>query len=313
LRDLSVGETSNGHQRPAYRGRFAPSPTGPLHLGSLVTAVASRLVALSQRGEWLVRIDDIDPLRQPRGISDHILRTLVAHGLEWSGEILYQSTRHAAYEEALEALQQKGVIYGCRCSRRQIAARRPPDLPAGYYPGTCRHAALPATAPHAVRLLTAGAEITFEDRHYGKQHYPFDSRSGDFVVKRADGCYGYPLAAAIDDHYQGITEVVRGSDLLQETAAQIYLLRLLGFAPPTYYHLPLVINEQGQKLSKQNLAQPLDDHHPAVALWQSLNFLGQKPLPELIRAPIREIWHWAHHHWQPHLVPHHANTISLHP
>lgn len=287
---------------PPYRGRFAPSPTGPLHFGSLLAAVGSLLQARSQGGEWLVRIEDLDPPRERPGSADDILRTLEAYGLHWDGPVMYQSARAEAYRTALDTLRAGAMAYPCACSRKEITEGAD-GANAPVYPGTCRRGIAPGRAPRAWRVLTTDAEIGFEDRLQGPRRQRLEAEVGDFVVRRADGLFAYQLAVVVDDAEQAITEVVRGSDLLDSTPRQIHLQRLLGLAAPQYVHLPVAVNAQGLKLSKQTRAEPLDGKDPVPSLWRALAFLGQDPPPELCTANLDELWDWALTHWDLARVP----------
>lgn len=291
-----------------YRGRFAPSPSGPLHFGSLVAAVASFLEAKTRNGEWLVRMEDLDTPRTVSGAADDILRTLEAFGMAWDGAVLYQSTRNDAYRAALDRLQQQGMLYGCTCTRREIADSalgNGAGIDGPVYPGTCRNG-LPAgraeRAPRATRVRSAGARITFEDAIQGRIVQDVEHQVGDFVIHRADGLFAYQLAVVVDDAAQGITDIVRGADLLDSTPRQIWLQRLLGFATPRYAHVPVAVNAAGEKLSKQTHARALDPAHPAPALARALRFLGQTVAPELAQGPLDALWRWALQHWQRRLV-----------
>lgn len=287
-----------------YRGRFAPSPTGPLHFGSLIAAVGSYLDARHQHGEWLVRIEDLDPPREVPGASRMILTTLEKYGFEWDGEVLFQSHRHDIYLEVLDMLQREGLTYRCGCSRKQIAERsRESGLPPGVYPGTCRTRQVPHRQQHAIRLLTEGQQVKFEDAQQGARVQDIEREVGDFVLRRADGLFAYQLAVVVDDALQDITHIVRGSDLLDSTPRQIALQRLLGYTTPEYRHLPVAVNADGQKLSKQTFAPALDNDDPLPALWQALQFLGQQPPDELREATIGDFWYWAIAHWQAGAVP----------
>jgi len=274
----------------SYIGRFAPSPTGPLHLGSLVAAVGSWLRARQMGGQWLVRMEDLDPPREMPGAADDILRTLEAHALEWDSDVLYQHDRDEAYRQALDRLIASGHAYCCHCSRKAIAAagkRGPYGL---IYPGTCRHGASDATdKPPAWRVITHDKPIGFDDLRRGHYSQRLESEVGDFVVKRADGYWAYQLAVVVDDAFQGITEVVRGEDLLDNTPRQIHLQRLLGLPTPGYLHLPLVTNEHGQKLSKQTFAKPLDPQRAAANLLDALRHLGIVLPRTLVAATPAEV------------------------
>ncbi|TAK80071.1 MAG: tRNA glutamyl-Q(34) synthetase GluQRS [Betaproteobacteria bacterium] len=267
-----------------YVGRFAPSPTGPLHFGSLVAALASWLDARAARGRWLVRMEDLDAPRQQQGAADLILGTLERLGLNWDGPVVYQSLRLRDYESALEKLRLH--TYWCGCTRREIS-----DCSLGIaadgaqiYPGTCR-AGLPAgKAARALRVRTDRQPVSFADRAQGPQAQILQKEVGDFVVYRADGQFAYQLAVVVDDAHQGITDVVRGADLLDSTARQIYLQHLLGYSTPRYLHVPAAVNAAGEKLSKQTGARPIDTAKPEQAIRNTLRFLGQAPAVDLEEA-----------------------------
>jgi len=280
-----------------YRGRFAPSPTGPLHFGSLVAAVGSYLEAKSRGGQWLVRMEDLDPPREQPGAADAILRTLEACGMGWDGSITYQCKRGEAYRAALARLEAQGLVYPCACTRREIADSALGSDGALIYPGTCRMGLAPGKAPRATRIRVGDTVIKFEDAVQGKIRQDLAAAVGDFVLLRADGLYAYQLAVVVDDAEQGITDVVRGADLLDSTPRQIYLQRLLGLRTPRYLHLPAAVNAAGEKLSKQTLAPPVDARDPVPALAQVMDFLGQAPPAHLRRAPLAEFWRWALAHW----------------
>jgi len=291
---------------PRYRGRFAPSPTGPLHFGSLVAALASYCDARAAGGQWLVRIEDVDVPRTHRDAEAAILATLERYGLAWDGEVVRQSRRTAAYASALARLSADGHIYECACVRREMEAA--PLAPSGerIYPGTCRDG-IPADrtgrAQRASRVRVGDARIAFSDRLQGPQTQELARDVGDFVVRRADGLYAYQLAVVVDDALQGITHVVRGADLLASTPRQILLQRLLGYPALSYLHAPVVINASGQKLSKQTRAARLpDDALPVLlAAWR---FLDQ-PLPDGSQMPasVGEFWSWAIPAWRPARLP----------
>ena len=261
----------------AYVGRFAPSPTGPLHFGSLVAAVASWLDARAAGGRWLVRIEDVDTTRTVPGAADAILRTLEAMGLAWDGEVVRQSERVELYEAALERLRAGGYVYRCRCSRREIADSGLVGLEGAIYPGTCRRLALPPGGGLAERMIAPAEPVTFVDRAIGTVSQNVARDIGDFVVKRRDGLHAYQLAVVVDDALQGVTDVVRGADLLWSTPRQIALQRALGHATPRYLHFPVVTNEAGEKLSKQTGAEPIDAGNAPELLRHALRFLGQPP------------------------------------
>ena len=260
----------------AYVGRFAPSPTGPLHFGSLVAALASWLDARAAGGRWLVRIEDVDTTRSVPGAADGILRTLEALGLTWDGEVVWQSRRTAHYEAALERLHAGGYVYRCRCSRREIADSGITGLEGAIYPGTCRGLGLTG-AGLAERMIAPSAPVGFVDRAIGAVTQNIAHDIGDFVVKRRDGLFAYQLAVVVDDALQGVTDVVRGADLLWSTPRQIALQRALGLATPSYLHFPVVTNAAGEKLSKQTGAQALDPAQAVELLRHALEFLGQPP------------------------------------
>jgi glutamyl-Q tRNA(Asp) synthetase len=286
-----------------YRGRFAPSPTGALHFGSFVAAVGSYLEAKTRGGAWLVRIEDLDPPREQPGAAALILRTLEACGMAWDGDIMYQSRRGAAYRAALARLEAQGLVYVCGCSRREIADSGLGTDGALIYPGTCRTGLAPGKMPRAARVRVGHETIAFEDAVQGKLVQTLDAEVGDFVLQRADGPCAYQLAVVVDDAEQGITDVVRGADLLDSTPRQIYLQRLLGLSSPRYLHLPAAVNAAGEKLSKQTLATPVDGHDPAPVLAQVMDFLGQAPPPQLGRATLAGFWDWAFSHWDAKRIP----------
>ena len=298
--------------RPNYRGRFAPSPTGPLHFGSLVAAVGSCLDARAHGGAWLVRMEDVDTERNVPGAADAILRTLEACGFEWDGAVLYQSRRGEAYAAALERLQAAGWAYGCACSRREIA-----DSAGGLavdgglvYPGTCRAGLPPGRAARAWRLRVPDAEVGFDDRLQGRLAQVLARDVGDFVLRRADGPFAYQLAVAVDDEFQGISDVVRGADLIASTPRQIWLQRCLGYATPRYAHLPVATNAAGEKLSKQTRAPALVPGREAADLVAALRFLGQPVPAELAEARAGEVWAWAFANWSFAAVPRVAGGVA---
>ncbi|NQD39000.1 tRNA glutamyl-Q(34) synthetase GluQRS [Permianibacter sp. IMCC34836] len=252
-------------------GRFAPSPSGPLHFGSLVAALGSYLSAKSQGGQWLVRMEDIDPPREQAGAADTILRQLTAFGLHWDGTVLYQSRRSDRYDEVLEQLRQRGLLYGCDCSRRELQDNQ------GRCSKHCRQRGLPLADGVAWRLQAGREPLPFEDAIWGACRFP-DTELDDVVLKRRDGLYAYQLAVVVDDVDQGITEVVRGADLLDATPRQLYLWQLLGGTPPRWAHLPLIVQADGRKLSKQNYAPAITGADALGLLKQALAVLGQ-PVP----------------------------------
>jgi glutamyl-Q tRNA(Asp) synthetase len=290
-----------------YRGRFAPSPTGPLHFGSLVSAVGSYLAARAARGAWLVRIEDVDVPRTVAGAADDILRTLEGLGLCWDETVLYQSRRSEAYRAAVQQLQSSGYAYPCTCSRREIADSALRGIEGQVYPGTCRNGPAAGDRPRAWRVRTDGiafpaageGTIEFIDALQGRVTQHLASEIGDFVILRADGLYAYQLAVVVDDAFQGITHVVRGADLLASTARQIHLQRLLGLPTPAYMHLPVAVNARGEKLSKQTLAAPVAVPGASAVLVRALHFLLQRPPPELAAGRPCEILEWGVAHWDP--------------
>lgn len=292
-----------------YTGRFAPSPTGLLHIGSLLTAVASYADARSNGGKWLVRMEDLDPPREMPGAASHILHTLEAFGFEWDGEVAYQSRRYALYEETLCRLQTAGLVYPCHCSRKdwQAGARRGAD---GFvYNGRCRHPgqrpALQGKQP-AWRIRVPDRVIGFSDGIVGGYAQNLAGDIGDFVLLRADGYWAYQLAVVADDAEQGVTHIVRGQDLLVSTPRQIYLQQCLGVPTPQYAHLPLLINTQGQKWSKQTLAPALDLNRREQLLRQVFRYLNLPEAPETDRPA--ELLDWAVAHWDMDKVPKHTIT-----
>lgn len=292
-----------------YTGRFAPSPTGLLHIGSLLTAVASYADARSNGGKWLVRMEDLDPPREMPGAASHILHTLEAFGFEWDGEVAYQSHRYALYEETLCRLQTAGLVYPCHCSRKdwQAGARRGAD---GFvYNGRCRHPgqrpALQGKQP-AWRIRVPNRIIGFSDGIVSSYAQNLAGDIGDFVLLRADGYWAYQLAVVADDAEQGVTHIVRGQDLLVSTPRQIYLQQCLGVPTPQYAHLPLLINTQGQKWSKQTLAPALDLNRREQLLRQVFRYLNLPEAPETDRPA--ELLDWAVAHWDMDKVPKHAIT-----
>lgn len=275
-----------------YRGRFAPSPSGPLHFGSLVAAVGSYLEARTRGGEWLLRIEDLDPPRTVPGAAESILQALEAHQLQWDRSVLYQSERSEHYLEALEQLAEQGKLFGCNCSRSSLKE-------VTVYPGNCHYAQL-ALQQHAVRIHTTPQTIRFTDLWQGAQQWDLCEEIGDFIIRRADGLYAYQLAVVVDDQLQGVTHVVRGSDLLDSTPRQIYLQQQLHYPSPHYGHLPVAVTPEGQKLSKQNLAAPLNLETPVENLQAALTFLGQEP-PAI--DTLEALWGWALQQWQRQHVP----------
>jgi len=281
-----------------YRGRFAPSPTGPLHFGSLVAAVGSFLEARSRGGEWLVRMEDLDLPRTVPGAADDILRTLDAFGLHWDGVVMVQSARNEAYRAALFELEKLGAVYPCACTRKEIVDSALSGIDGPVYPGTCRVGLPKGRAPRAMRVRTDSAPVFFDDALHGRISQALATEVGDFVVRRADGLFAYQLAVVVDDAEQAITHVVRGADLIYSTPRQIYLQKILSLPAPAYLHLPVVVNERGEKLSKQTLAPAVSRINPVTQLCEVLTFLKQAPPEELKDADIDAFWKWAVAHWR---------------
>jgi glutamyl-tRNA synthetase len=294
---------------PAPDGRFAPSPTGTLHLGNLRTALLAWLFARSADARFLVRMEDLDTGRVRERFYDEQLRDLAAIGLDWDGPVVRQSERLALYADAVDRLRADGLVYECWCTRAEIreAASAPHGaLPEGFYPGTClrlteaqRAERIASGRPPALRVRAEAARVAFEDRVAG----PVSGVVDDFVVRRNDGAYAYNLAVVVDDAEQGITDVVRGADLLDSTSRQIYLQHLLKFPTPRYCHVPVAVNAHGEKLSKQTRAAAVDYARPLAALMPALRFLGQRPPDALANAGIGEFWDWAILNWHIEQVP----------
>jgi glutamyl-Q tRNA(Asp) synthetase len=280
-----------------YRGRFAPSPTGPLHFGSLVAALGSYLDAKHHQGTWLVRMEDLDTPRTVPGAADNILHTLERLGLEWDEAVIYQSRRTAAYDAALQQLQATNAVYRCACTRKEIADSTLHGIDGQIYPGTCRNGVPAGREERAWRARTSNETIEFNDALQGSITQHLESEIGDFVVKRADGLFAYQLAVVVDDAFQKITHVVRGADLLHSTPRQIHLQQLLGLPVPEYLHLPVATNSAGEKLSKQTLAKPVDLKQAPLLLMQALKFLRQNPPAELAREDITTMVQWGIQNW----------------
>jgi glutamyl-Q tRNA(Asp) synthetase len=286
----------------SYRGRFAPSPTGPLHFGSLVAATASYLDARSVGGEWLVRIEDLDPPREVPGSADDIIATLEAFGFQWNESIVRQGSRAALYEPAVRRLEEESKAYRCSCSRREVAlllygqtaSADPEEL---HYPGLCRAGPLQPDRPCAVRFLVPEGNISFDDAIQGRIDASVAEEVGDFVIRRRDGLFSYQLAVVVDDAEQRITHVVRGSDLLNSTARQILLQRALGLPTPAYAHVPVATDRNGVKLSKSAGAAAIDSTRPGAELWRVLQFLQLDPPPGLRLGRVAALWNWAIGHW----------------
>lgn len=301
---MRVPHSANDSSQP-YRGRFAPSPTGPLHMGSLIAAIASFLDARKNNGSWLLRIDDLDPPREPVGAADTILRSLERHGLLWDEEILWQSKRTAAYEAALTQLRQQNQLFQCDCSRKSLG-------PTGACAGNCRARQDRVVAPSAMRISTQQAcQPVF---HEVLQVIADDERRplpSDFIVRRRDGLYAYQLAVVVDDAYQGVTHIVRGSDLLDTTTRQVYLQGALGLATPQYCHVPVITNPEGKKFSKQHHAPALDDSAATGNLRIALRFLCQEQPPSDLKN-CKQILHFASARWTLDLIPRTLSIVANH-
>ncbi|MEA3545773.1 MAG: tRNA glutamyl-Q(34) synthetase GluQRS [Thermodesulfobacteriota bacterium] len=275
-------------------GRFAPSPTGPLHFGTLLAALGSYLLAKCSSGSWLLRVEDLDPPRVIPGSAATMLSLLEQLGFEWDGEIIYQSRRSDRYRQTLMQLREQGLVFDCSCTRREILASAPhPGEETPVYPGTCRNGASGSRAERAVRLRVTDENISYQDGIRGKQNQNLEKEVGDFVLHRVDGLFAYQLAVVVDDIDAGITQVVRGADLLSSTPRQIYLYRCLDIASPNYFHLPLAFGANGKKLSKRNGDFGLvTSENGSNRIWQALDFLGQSPPEELFNSPPEELLRW---------------------
>ena len=274
-------------------GRFAPSPTGDLHFGSLVSAVGSYLEANTAGGSWLLRIEDLDPPREVAGSADRIIHDLQSLGMRPDGEILYQSSRFDVYQNYVDQLLEEGFAYQCACTRKDLP-------PSGIYPGTCRNGISGGKTPRAIRFRVTEKVCQFFDQVQGHMTESPDHSVGDFIIHRADGLYAYQLAVVIDDNFQDVTQVVRGADLLDSTCRQMCLQDALGLRSPDYMHLPLAISADGKKLSKRIQTDPVKNQDPAFAVTTALTFLGQEPPEDL---DLETLWGWAMEHWNSDLIP----------
>ncbi|KKO48597.1 glutamyl-Q tRNA(Asp) ligase [Arsukibacterium sp. MJ3] len=293
------------HRQPTAKvvGRFAPSPSGPLHFGSLLAAVGSYLFAKQRAGEWLLRIEDIDTPRVSQGADSLIMHTLEQYGLLWDGAVMYQSQRIGRYKAILEQLQQQQLVYGCQCSRKQI------NQAGGLYSGSCAKLQL-SGSKLSWRLRTKGVATDFADLLLGQQHIDTALAREDYIVQRRDGLFSYQLAVVVDDWDQGISEVIRGADLLSMTPRQQHLFTLLGAKPPAYGHLPLAVSAPGQKLSKQNHARALSHWPQSYTMARALEILGLPlPLP-LQHAPAAEQLTYALIHWRPANIPASSEVLT---
>jgi glutamyl-Q tRNA(Asp) synthetase len=286
-------------EQQSYIGRFAPSPTGPLHLGSLYTALASYLQARSQQGKWLLRIDDLDTPRNAPGAADGILATLETYGLYWDDEADYQSRHLPEYEHLLQQLQKDRQAYPCTCTRKSLTAIHSEPAAGDIYPGLCKNRLHPVLGPYALRIKTDPRAVTFDDQLQGTLSHRLAEQHGDFIVKRRDRIVAYQFAVVVDDARQQVNHVVRGFDLFHETPKQIFLQQILGFSTPGYMHVPVIVDREGRKLSKQTLAAAVSLTEPGILLFQLLDLLRQNPPAELRQAPPPELLEWAIDHWNP--------------
>ena len=284
-----------------YIGRFAPSPTGPLHAGSMLAAMASYADARHHGGKWLVRIEDIDAPRAVKGAAQQQLHTLAQFGMTSDVPVVYQQKRHALYQQALDQLSADEQCFPCACTRKQLPANRP-------YPGTCRSGLPTGTAGRAIRLKTNTERISFQDRVLGPQSESLAETCGDFVIRRADALFAYQLVVVVDDALQQVTHIVRGADLLESTARQIWLQSCLGYKTPQYAHIPLLLDESGHKLSKQNKALPVTPENPLATLGQLWNLLGQ---PEIHARSVAHFWRQAAEKWSIQAVPKHPVSMCV--
>ncbi|WP_026376492.1 tRNA glutamyl-Q(34) synthetase GluQRS [Aestuariibacter salexigens] len=280
----------------SYIGRFAPSPSGDLHFGSLIAALGSYLQARANAGQWRLRIDDIDPPREVTGAADSIQRTLEAHGLYWDGPVVYQSSHHQRYQQALNKLQENDCLYSCECTRKRIKGI------GGSYDGHCRMLGL-SHIDNALRVHNPSPVTAFHDNQLGPVKIDDRVASEDFIVRRKDQLFAYHLACVVDEHDMGITEVVRGSDLLLPTVCQLSLFAMFDWTPPAYRHLPVAISPSGSKFSKQNHARPLDNNGASANLFAALKFLRQPLTPDSQHAPVEELLEHAIENWQPAAIP----------
>jgi glutamyl-Q tRNA(Asp) synthetase len=276
---------------PLVVGRFAPSPTGALHIGSLYTALASFLAARSQQGRWLLRIDDLDTPRTVKGSVDAIIKTLDCFGLHWDGAVAFQSQQLALYQDALERLMAGGWVYPCSCSRKTLTTE--------VYPGYCLNKIILPEQEHALRVRTDARTIVFDDSLQGPMAENLAALHGDFILKRKDQLFAYQFAVVLDDAIQGVNQVVRGVDLLDSTPKQIYLHQLMNLPLPHYSHLPIIVDQDGYKLSKQTKATAVDPAKPEILLYDLLVLLGQNPPPTMRGANVAELLAWAVLHWNP--------------
>lgn len=290
---------------PAYIGRFAPTPSGYLHFGSLIAALASYLDARAAGGLWLLRMEDLDPPREVPGAQAAILRTLESYGLEWDGELVRQSERHVEYQALVERLLDQGLAYACTCSRKRLEGYQ------GIYPGFCRNAGH-ATHDAAIRVRVPELSYHFTDRVQGDYCQHLGREVGDFIIRRRDGYFAYQLAVVLDDAWQGVTDIVRGADLLDSTPRQLYLQELLGLPQPRYLHVPLIVQPDGNKLGKSYRSPPLPADQAAPLLVRALRALGQAVPLTLEEARPAELLAWATAHWDATLIPRTPTLAEAH-
>lgn len=274
-----------------YVGRFAPSPSGLLHFGSLIAALGSYFQAKAHDGQWLMRIEDLDPPREMPGASTAILKTLEQFGLEWDGDVMYQSQRHEHYQAQIDTWLNRHQAYCCQCTRKQIKAD------GGFYLGHCRHSKLLPTPGLSIRLFMQNPVESFTDLHQGNITIPSALAHEDFIIKRRDGYFAYNLAVVIDDIEQGVTEVVRGADLIEPTGRQISLYQTLGQTPVSYLHLPLAMDENGKKFSKQNHAKPIKTTQAKPTLMRAMEFLGFDLPKDFLSSSIEDMLQWGIKNW----------------
>lgn len=286
-----------------YRGRFAPSPTGPLHYGSLLTATASYLQARSNNGSWTIRIENIDPEREPKGSVRSILDCLTDYGFDWDGRPIRQDKRIAYHQHIAQQLLNKKLAYVCECSRKNLAQNAKLGPMGTVYPGICRNLNLRPQKNQAIRIKTTGEKITFIDRLYGYQEYDMATHSGDYVILRTNQLPSYILATSLDDVHEQYTQIMRGNDLLPLTARQIHLSTIMGHPTADFFHLPIITDHNGDKLSKQTHAPALKKHHAKHLLVNILEDLGQDPPKSLRWLSLRNVWAWAGQHWDSARIP----------
>jgi glutamyl-Q tRNA(Asp) synthetase len=281
---------------PTYIGRFAPTPSGYLHFGSLVAALASYLDARAANGKWLLRMEDIDPPREMPGAQVAILQTLETYGFEWDGAVLRQSERHEAYQALIDKLLSQGLAYACTCSRKQLEGTH------GIYPGTCRNAGH-GFDNAAIRIRVPELIYQFTDRVQGEYRQHLGRESGDFIIRRRDGLYAYQLAVVLDDAWQGVTDIVRGADLLDSTPRHLYLQELLGLPQPRYLHVPLLTQPDGHKLGKSYRSPPLQADQATPLLIRALRALGQQTPDGAAYSQPSELLSWAIKQWDAERIP----------